>query len=130
MQDSIVIYGIFAVFIGACVFAAVDRWQQIRDNEPSRVADAAANRFFADLRIPPFAHLLIEYVDASGAITDREIFVYHIDLRDGMLQAFCMLRMDRRTFNVRNIRQAVDMETGDAIGDLRLFLRQARAKLR
>lgn len=64
--------------------------------------------------------LRIRYADGSGDVTDREVEVRECDTvsRDGYLGGLCRLRGEPRTFRIDRIRSAIDMETGEVVGDI------------
>lgn len=107
------------------------RLAEKRENEPSRKLHAIGeSAFFREHGLRPFAQLRIRYGDAEGSQTEREIAVYHVDLRDGAIQAYCRLRKDRRSFYIKRVAEAIDIETGEVVADLKSFLREARSRSR
>lgn len=65
--------------------------------------------------------LLIEYVDGSGAVSSRKISDI-VPLNPNAVMAHCDLRGERRTFTLINIRQAVDLRTGEVLTNVWEFL--------
>jgi len=65
--------------------------------------------------------LLIEYIDGSGAVSSRKISDI-VSLNPNAVMAHCHLRDERRTFTLINIRQAVDLRTGEIITNVWEFL--------
>lgn len=63
--------------------------------------------------------VMMEYVDASGARTFREIVPRHVKRHNGelLLVAHCHLRNDQRTFKLDRIVRLVRMEEGGAVSD-------------
>lgn len=94
----------------------------VRSNLDTREQD-----FFASINVQPFAFLRIAYSDISGSSSLREIAVYHVDLRNGRMQAFCRYRHERRTFYAKRIKEVVNLENDEIISDLRQFLKAARS---
>lgn len=68
----------------------------------------------------------IKYKDAEGNISVRKIFVRDFDGR--VLEAYCFLRNDDRTFYVPRIVECVDLATGEVLsndkGDLRWYFNE------
>jgi hypothetical protein len=139
---------VFLLFIGAAVvFWGFRRGQSHRTQEPvgrliieTRFDDARRQdnksepldrdhwegRFegASDPR-PVHAVLAIVYVDGSGAATERTIDVRKYDegLYGGCIMAFCRLREANRTFRFDRIQSAIDIETGEVLEDVRIYLR-------
>lgn len=63
----------------------------------------------------------IKYKDAEGNISVRKIFVRDFDGR--VLDAYCFLRNDDRTFYVPRIVECVDLETGEVLSNGKCDLR-------
>jgi hypothetical protein len=62
----------------------------------------------------------IVYVDAEGRKSTRKISVLKFDYK--VIEAYCFLRKEVRTFYVQRILECVDLSTGEIIsGDLRRF---------
>ena len=65
--------------------------------------------------------LLIRYKDAVGNVTDRRVSEFEPD-EPGYFFAFCQERGEGRTFKVSRVISAIDVETGEVLGDLYAFL--------
>lgn len=69
----------------------------------------------------------IEYCDADGVVTEREIAPIAIKLRANepavRIDAHCFLRNEGRTFHSARILSAVNLQTGRPIRDLGQYLR-------
>lgn len=65
---------------------------------------------------PLFSDYLISYCDSKGATTERRITILDIDSQ--MIQAYCHLRHDRRTFYVSRVYQWINCDTGEVISDI------------
>lgn len=68
------------------------------------------------------AEIEIYYEDAKGDITQREIRVMTYIARTGKITAWCHLRNGLRTFYIDRIISAVDINTGEIISDIDLYL--------
>lgn len=68
------------------------------------------------------AEIEIYYEDAKGDITQREIRVMTYIVRTGRITAWCHLRNGLRTFYIDRIISAVDINTGEIINDIDLYL--------
>lgn len=68
--------------------------------------------------------LFIHYIDAYGSPSARRISVHRIadEGDDFRIRAWCYERQAMRTFLASRIEQAVDMQTGEIIGDVRNWL--------
>lgn len=66
--------------------------------------------------VPVLAHLRINYQDADGRKTRRDISVMEFD--GYSLHAYCHTRGDARTFLLTGISNPIDLETGSAVTDL------------
>lgn len=68
----------------------------------------------------------IKYKSAEGEVTVRKVFVKDFDGK--MLEAYCFLRDDDRTFYVPRIIECVDLATGEVLsndkGDLRWYFNE------
>lgn len=89
-------------------------------------AGQSEGEFFATLDATPFAEMRISYVDAGGKTTQRDIAVYKIDLRSGLIEAYCRLRRERRSFYADGMRNVIDLSTGELVDDVKAHLRAAR----
>ncbi|MBJ6802770.1 hypothetical protein [Geomonas propionica] len=58
--------------------------------------------------------LMIEYIDGSGTVSARKITDI-APVGPNSVMAYCHLRNEARTFNLINIRQAVDLRTGEIL---------------
>lgn len=65
----------------------------------------------------------IEYIDSTGSVSTRRISNI-LPTNLNTILAHCHLRNEDRTFTIINIRQAVDLETGEVIDNLWKFLGQ------
>lgn len=70
------------------------------------------------------AHLRLEYTDAKGQTTTRNVRVREFDnsLYGGILMAICELRDAHRTFRFDRIRSCIDLDTGEIVRDVRAHL--------
>lgn len=70
--------------------------------------------------------LLIHFVDRNGVSTERHIttlnYAHNPETHGGSIYAFCHLRQANRPFAFSRIKRAVDLETGELIADLGVFL--------
>ena len=71
------------------------------------------------------ARLRIEYTDGNGNTTNRSIRVRQFGEREDhiLILAHCLLRDATRTFRTDRIRECIDEETGEVVGDVAAFLR-------
>lgn len=77
--------------------------------------------------ISVFQRLRIKYVDGQGRITSREIHTRLYDPDRGHVIAHCMLKNEERTFKIDRIKEAIAMDTGEAVtSTLRSYLRKNR----
>lgn len=69
---------------------------------------------------PIQATLRLSYRDAAGATTERHVTVRECDTTNpaGYLIGHCQLRDSIRTFRMDRIKRAIDVETGEVIGNL------------
>jgi hypothetical protein len=72
--------------------------------------------------VPVSARLRIRYVDSYGGKTLREIHIHSFDAPTGIVTAYCSLRHDLRTFYVDRMKNAVDLDSGELVPDMRRFL--------
>lgn len=76
--------------------------------------------------------LHIHFTDREGKKTERDIttmrYAYNPETKTGVLYAFCHLRNGNRPFALARITEAVDLETGEIIPDVGLFLEAAFEK--
>jgi hypothetical protein len=79
--------------------------------------DGDDNRKIAETRIK------LGYRDGSGNLSDRVVRVggYDPHHHTGMMIGYCELREATRTFRFSRVREAVDLETGEFIEDLRTY---------
>lgn len=95
---------------------------------------AAANNYDpsdpSDSRIRISAYLEIDYTDAEGSSTRRQVAGQFYDPHGGYLIGRCSLRADVRTFRLDRIQSATDLETGEVLNTKRLrsYLRSKRFK--
>ncbi len=70
------------------------------------------------------AHVEIEYVDGKSQATKRIVHIREFDnkLHGGIFIGDCELRNAKRTFRYDRVTNAVDIETGEHIDDISLFL--------
>lgn len=75
--------------------------------------------------IPVKATCKLLYTDSKGATTERIVDIKECDSvgRTGLLIGFCHLRHSIRTFRFDRIKRAVDVETGEVIHDLQVYLK-------
>lgn len=68
-----------------------------------------------DRPVTPGLHILLEYGDMQGEVTERTVTPYSItSLGDrDYLFAYCHRRKEKRQFRIDRIRQAIDMTTGE-----------------
>jgi hypothetical protein len=64
--------------------------------------------------------LHIQYKDSEGNISERTISEIEVE-GAGSIIAFCHLRQERRTFNLKRIHSAIDVSTGELVDDLIAF---------
>lgn len=69
----------------------------------------------------------IKYKDSDGSVTLRKVFVREFDGK--VLNAYCFLRNENRTFYIPRIIECIDLETGEVLskggnGDLRLYFNE------
>ena len=57
----------------------------------------------------------IRYIDAAGRVSVRQIYVIDFDGR--LLEAYCFLRNEERSFIVDRIDECVDLSTGEVVDD-------------
>lgn len=75
--------------------------------------------------IPVIQKLRIQYQDANGDVTTREIKTRFYDPDRGTVRARCSLRKADRTFRLDRIKEAIDIDTGEVITTtLRSYLRK------
>lgn len=71
-------------------------------------------------------NLHIHFVDREGKATERDIttlrYAHNPETHGGSIYAFCHLRQANRPFAFSRIKRAVDLETGELIADLGVFL--------
>lgn len=71
-------------------------------------------------------NLHIHFVDREGKATKRDIttlrYAHNPETHGGSIYAFCHLRQANRPFAFSRIKKAVDLETGELITDLGVFL--------
>lgn len=113
----------------------VETWQAPpRADPPSRVAETVPdNPRFAtwedalNRRVDGDERFLIEYADADGIVTEREIRPRMLRLTPNRseieIEAWCALRQDIRNFRSDRMLAAKNMRTGRAIADLGIYLR-------
>lgn len=79
--------------------------------------DGDDNRKIAETRIK------LSYQDGSGKLSDRVVRVggYDPNHHSGMMIGYCELRTATRTFRFSRVREAIDLETGECIDDLRTY---------
>ena len=61
--------------------------------------------------------LIIKYKDSEGNVTDRRISEIAQE-GPGAISAFCHLRQEKRTFNIKHILYAVNPDSGEIMDDL------------
>ena len=73
--------------------------------------------------IPVKTVLVIDYMDAQGKQTTREVHVDIYDPAEDTIHGYCFLIGKRRAFRVDRISRAIDGRTGQDINRLRSYLR-------
>lgn len=75
---------------------------------------------------PLKARLQFDYTDGEGNKTSRSVVVREFDnmLYSGILLGHCEMRNANRTFRFDRIQNCVDLDTGEAISDVRTFLNE------
>lgn len=70
------------------------------------------------------ARVRVRYTSGKGETSEREVDIQSYDDTTGigMFEGFCHLRGMRRSFYFARVTQAVDAESGEIIGDLRIHL--------
>lgn len=61
----------------------------------------------------------IEYVDANGEISERDIYIFNANER--YLECWCFKADDRRTFRIDRLLGAVDLSTGQPIHNIHAY---------
>ncbi len=67
--------------------------------------------------------LIVRYVDAKGRVSERP-FTPEALLGDSDLMGFCHLRRSVRTLKIHRITSAVEVESGEVIGDFAEYMRR------
>lgn len=62
-----------------------------------------------------FPEYLIEYADANGEVSERDIYVVSVSGDGEMVEAWCFLRHEMRTFRSSRVLQATHLTTGRRI---------------
>lgn len=75
---------------------------------------------------PANAHLKFSYTDGNRNKTTRSVQVREFDdhLHEGILIGHCEMRDATRTFRFDRMRSVIDLETGEAIADVRGYLKR------
>lgn len=122
-------------FIAGIIVALIIVWLILRrrtDREPQREIGArkttTERREWSQTRpITDELRFWIEYADADGVVTEREIRPVAITIRanrpEVTIRARCMLRQDDRSFRSERILSARNMATRRPISDLGQYLR-------
>lgn len=110
------------IFVAASCYGAYWWGKRSRENYSSNLTrDADVERLFSSAgdTIPVLAHLEIDYRDVKGARTHRRIRVRRFTpgRSHGMINAFCHLRHDYRSFRTDRVRKCIDLETGEIVKD-------------
>ncbi len=71
-------------------------------------------------------NIQINYTDVYGEKTSREINTIAFYPNSNLLRAFCMLRMDVRTFRIDRIAKAVEVDSGEPIDNVFGYLESIR----
>lgn len=74
-------------------------------------------------RKPGPCTLRITYTDADGNTTQREVALYKSGHTNERFEAWCGLRLERRSFFFGRVDQAIDLETGEMLTRPQLFNR-------
>ena len=76
-----------------------------------------------DYAVPVNSNLNIEYTNAAGEISRRDISISHYD-GSCYLRGFCHLRGEPRTFRIDRVSSCIDRDTGEVVSDIPAHLRQ------
>lgn len=79
-------------------------------------------------RILISANLRIQYEDADGEPSTRDVDVLYYYPESGYIFGKCKLRRANRTFRLDRIKEAIDRDTGEVIKGLRSFLRKKKIR--
>lgn len=71
--------------------------------------------------IPEYA---IEYADADGVVTERQIAILSRGWKDETFKAWCFLRSEQRTFRYDRVLSARNLRTGRSIKSLGDYVRR------
>jgi hypothetical protein len=93
-----------------------------QDNE--QFEDEYDERDERDERTPVHAQLEFDYIDASGSKSHRTVDTFNMSIQgiNKTFWGYCHYRQDYRTFNIKNISNCIDLETGEIITKLSDFL--------
>lgn len=70
----------------------------------------------------------IKYQASDGTTSERAISDWHPSVYPGSVDAFCELRGDRRSFNVKRMTEVIDLAAGEVISDPWAFFGIAEVK--
>lgn len=97
--------------------------RSFRDKKQKRNAD---NRITENPVKVRKRNVVINYTDGYGEKSTREINTIALYPTAGLLKAFCLLRMDVRTFRIDRITKAVEVDSGQIIENINSYLDSIR----